>query len=496
MLGCTEEHGAACRGPNPPYNPLVRQCVGCDVSCALGGHCAVYAAFAPATMCCGVVLRYGDASFALGPLLQAPLSFGPRTLPGFVFMGATQRGRFADTPVDGILGLAYHALNPAAGSDFVSQMAAAAGAAPLFSLCLSQQGGALVVSDNVTELTQYAAVPARVTYVPLTEPHFYSVALAQISVESYPSPLLATNPQFFAQQRTIVDSGTSFFLVPFALLQALQSTMLAHYDGVQGVTLLWGGDLTHGFHCVEPSQVDLDALPPLTMAFANGASVSLPPRAYVEVLAVGAASCVRVALGVPPQGVSGIILGDPFMRAFVTVFDRSMARVGFAPVGDCPSPLTSAVLRNATALEGFFAIGVWTEPLSMQVVLPAGSDPLPAGQPTQWRLVSGGASVVLSRVVATDGRGYASQRVLVTANDTEVVVVSASVAHVDGEVQFMLRRVAAPSSSEPGANVPASFYGVLLAALAVFVLILLAGVMCQFRAQRRALLEANVLSAS
>ncbi len=164
-----------CVTPNAPFDPLGSPCSACTSSCALSGHCRIYPDAFPDSTCCGTTFNYGDASFVSGPLVAAPVTFSQFTLNGFRFLGAVSRGGFSSDLLDGILGMAWHSLDASSGDDFIARLADVAGIHPMFSVCLSERGGALIVSDQEAELLQYARLPSAPVFVPVSTVGFYSL---------------------------------------------------------------------------------------------------------------------------------------------------------------------------------------------------------------------------------------------------------------------------------------------------------------------------------
>jgi len=132
----------------------------------------------------------------------------------------------------------------------------------------------------------------------------------------------ATNIGGFNQQDVILDSGTNQLLLDDTSLSQLTSVMssctnCAHVNG-----------LING-NCFNLTQAQVAAYPSLSLFFGN-LQLVMPPAAYlVENPAAPyfGARCLAIA-----SGGNLIIVGDTTMWSYVTIFDRTNARVGFAPV--------------------------------------------------------------------------------------------------------------------------------------------------------------------
>jgi hypothetical protein len=188
---------------------------------------------------------------------------------------------------------------------------------------------------------------------------FYSVNLTAMTLGSG-SATVDTGLTEQLAQGTPLDTGTSFFFVP----TPVEDNALAALDSNAGFKSLFPGQNLEATGCVTASSsvtaVDIDeALPPLNMTFGSGAAaITLTSPALASYLydagslgsgeqyclamfgggdAGSAADCVP---GIDPPGVTcgGMILGDMFLRNFVTELDLVHGTAGFAPTTTCPAP--------------------------------------------------------------------------------------------------------------------------------------------------------------
>ena len=86
-------------------------------------------------------LKYGDGTFLVGRQTTDGVEFGG--LKGTATFGATVRQSASANPnyLDGILGLAYKALDPIDGSDVIGCLGV-----DIFSTCFSVDGGLMVLN--------------------------------------------------------------------------------------------------------------------------------------------------------------------------------------------------------------------------------------------------------------------------------------------------------------------------------------------------------------
>lgn len=121
------------------------------------------------------------------------------------------------------LGLSYHSLDPSTGDDFIVRMSQASGIPPIFSVCLSEGGGALVLSGTNLELFQYATPLSQPVYVPLSQERFYAAQLRNFGFQGQPSPM--QDPNWFSSRPTIFDTGSTFMNVPSEFLDGTRSLL-------------------------------------------------------------------------------------------------------------------------------------------------------------------------------------------------------------------------------------------------------------------------------
>ncbi|KAK4538193.1 hypothetical protein CDCA_CDCA16G4218 [Cyanidium caldarium] len=282
------------------------------------------------TDACGFLLVYGDGSFALGALHTGRVTMNAT---GITVDPAYFGGILLDSPsfehpdVDGIWGMAYPALacNPSCVTPLFDSMVQT-GAVPrnMFSLCMTETGGAMVLGGEAgpeIRAGEYAWVPM----MDKSRPMYYQVGLESLSVGDNGTSLLP------GIRSAIVDSGTTLLVVSESSFRKLREHFQRHYcrqvPGLCGSRTWFDPQ-----QCATLSDSQVARLPTINFALAGGVQLSLPPDVYM----IKAASHGRVYRCLGMQYLSGglvassIILGDTFMRRYVTVFDRAKSRIGFA----------------------------------------------------------------------------------------------------------------------------------------------------------------------
>ncbi|HEY1818078.1 MAG TPA: pepsin-like aspartic protease [Kofleriaceae bacterium] len=251
---------------------------------------------------------------------------------------------FKDNTTQGILGLGTPETLLDDTTSYPQTVTESDGPSQLaFELCGS--AGTMWLGDYDT--TAAASAPM---FTPLIAPTdsapYYDVAIDDIG-------LGGTSLGFGASTyaTAFVDTGTTDLVIPTEAYDAF----IAAVDALPAMTTLFPGQTftpSVAQSCIDIGAVtdaQLDAmLPALTMSFPASSgtfTVMAPPtRSYLDDSGTG-----QLCLGVGDGG-SGdsatTVLGNAFMRGFVTVIDAAHSQVGFAPAAGCGSDVSSALGRR------------------------------------------------------------------------------------------------------------------------------------------------------
>jgi cathepsin D len=239
------------------------------------------------------------------------VEFGGYTLKDVTFGEVTQEPGdvWAESPFDGILGLAF----PAIAVDQVTPpfdllMNAKVLAKNQFSFYLSSTDGdetsALILGgvDNKYYSGDF-------TYVKLSPLQFllgyWLITVADLSIGGTSTGACGSGA--LSGCMTVVDTGTSIITGPTAKVNPIIAQLKVSQD-CQGV----------------------DSLPTITFTI-SGTKFDLGPEYYV-LRGADENGNEQCQLGIEgfDQGIPLWILGDPFLRAYYTVYDRDNKQVGFA----------------------------------------------------------------------------------------------------------------------------------------------------------------------
>lgn len=203
---------------------------------------------------------------------------------------------FEAIPFDGIMGLGFKDLSMGAGFNIVDDLYSK-GQLPngQISFYLTDDGDSEVTFGGYK--SEYLA--SDIVWAPVKIESYWQVAIDDITFNDEPKGLCGGGCQ------VAVDTGTSMLAGPTDLVDKLSSMVNAKSD------------------CS-----NFASLPKLGFQIGNKV-LNLKPDDYMDA-AASDCSFSLMALDVPPPKGPLFIFGDPFLRRFVTIFDRTGPRVGFA----------------------------------------------------------------------------------------------------------------------------------------------------------------------
>merc|ERR1719453_540921 len=214
------------------------------------------------------------------------------------FIAATDESAepFSEVPFDGIMGMGFNDLSMGKGFNIVDDLNDS-GQLPQgqFSFYLTDGG------DSEISFGGYKpeSLASDIVWAPVTIQSYWQVKVDEITFDNKPTGLCEGSCQ------VAVDTGTSMLAGPSDLVDKLNDKLGAKED------------------CT-----NFASLPQL--GFQIGDKVlNLDPEDYMD-KSEGDCSFSVMSLDVPPPKGPLFIFGDPFLRRFVTIYDRPGPRVGFA----------------------------------------------------------------------------------------------------------------------------------------------------------------------
>lgn len=230
-----------------------------------------------------------------GEYMEDVFCLGPGICSKVRFLAATDESTepFAQTTFDGILGLGFVDLSMGKGFNVVDDMLSQS----LFSVFLSDSGGSEITFGGY----RAERLASDVVWAPVSHQSYWQVAIEDITLAGSPTGLCRGKCQ------VAVDTGTSMLAGPPELVQEL-STRLDVRENCSNFVQL-----------------------PLLGFLIDGHTLNMEPDDYIDKDDQGnSCSFSIMPLEVPPPKGPLFVLGDPFLRRFVTVYDRAGPRVGFA----------------------------------------------------------------------------------------------------------------------------------------------------------------------
>jgi len=216
------------------------------------------------------------------------------------FIAATHESEepFKDIPFDGIMGMGFEDLSMGDGFNIVGDLQKK-GALP------GGQFSFYLTDDGDSELTfggyKQENLASDVVWSKVVRESWWQVAMDDITFDNKPQNLCGGD----GGCQVAVDTGTSMLAGPTDLVDKLTDMVNVKED------------------CS-----NFDSLPKLGFQLGNKV-LNLRPDDYIDRDA-STCSLSLMSLDVPPPKGPVFIFGDPFLRRFVTVFDRAESRVGFA----------------------------------------------------------------------------------------------------------------------------------------------------------------------
>jgi len=209
---------------------------------------------------------------------------------------------FSTTPFDGILGLGFKDLSMGENFNIVDDLNAN-GQLPMGTFAV------FLTDDSNSEITFGGYRPDRVAsdivWANVVHESYWQVGVDDITFNNVVTGLCDGQRKDQSGCQVAVDTGTSMLAGPSDLVDKLQTKLNAKSD------------------CS-----NFQELPTIGFKVKNKV-LNLSPDDYMDKTA-GDCSFSVMSLDVPPPKGPLFIFGDPFLRRFVTIYDRDGPRVGFA----------------------------------------------------------------------------------------------------------------------------------------------------------------------
>jgi len=250
-------------------------------------------------------IQYGTGSMD-GIVSQDTVQIGDMKVTTKFGEANTEADFFQQTTFDGILGMAFSAISSEqVPTPFETMVSQGVVDTPVFSFYLN------TAKDGTAggELTLGGVNPDHytgdITYVPVTQQQYWNVDLEGAFVKGQ-QVTISTNS-------AAIDTGTTLIVMPTADAKAINDLI--------GGTLVPDGSGAYSIPC------QTDSLPSFAIQF-GGQQFSIDPKYYV--LDNGDGTCISGFAGMDMFMMSMWVVGDVFLRPYLSVYDLGQNRVGFA----------------------------------------------------------------------------------------------------------------------------------------------------------------------
>jgi saccharopepsin len=229
-----------------------------------------------------------------GSFVHDELCLAPNTCSKVNFLTAIQETDepFADCDFDGIMGLGFSDLSMGQGFNILDEIGGA----------LPKQQVSVYLSDTGKSQISFGGydpslAASSLLWVPVSHQSYWQIGIDDISFNNEKTGLCS-------DCQVAVDTGTSLLAGPSSVIDSLQEKLQVKED------------------CS-----NFKDLP--NLGFVIGDKVlNLAPTDYID--KSDTCELSLMALDVPPPRGPLFVLGDPFLRRFLTVYDKQGPRVGFA----------------------------------------------------------------------------------------------------------------------------------------------------------------------
>ncbi|KAF2078521.1 hypothetical protein CYY_000146 [Polysphondylium violaceum] len=278
---------------------------------------------------CSFILKYGDGSFISGSLVTDTVSIGSFSVNakfGNIQKESLSFSQLSCPPSpklqavrDGIFGLAYQALDPNNGDDIFGKIVKKYNIPNLFSMCLGNNGGLLLLGG--VEESLHLSAPR---YAKITTTFYYSISVSNVLINGETLPL---TPSSF--RTSIVDSGTTLLYFNDDIFYTMVKHLSTNFCSLPGFC----SDFFWERSCHLLSEDELKLYPTISIEITDTEGkpfqLDIPPSLYL--LNISNLYC----FGISHMKEISVLIGDVVLQGYNVIYDRAHSRVGFAPIKTC-----------------------------------------------------------------------------------------------------------------------------------------------------------------
>ena len=249
---------------------------------------------------CGYSVSYTEGSSIRGHLVRDDFWFGlesggKRAVRASFGCQTYESGLFYSQVADGISGFSQ---GQGYGPVLFDYLRIATNCPDVFSICLSEDTGALVLGG---------AVPTNLNagWIPFSGSTSYMVEMVDLKIDG-----VSVGERELTYRNTIIDSGTTFMYLPPNVYRKVRDQWRQHCPWGDCESRSVKGEYPDDY-CYTMSEAELDSFVPSSLHFKNGVAVDFGPREYAYQLRRGI-----WCLGVFDNSHNGVVIGAANMRNY------------------------------------------------------------------------------------------------------------------------------------------------------------------------------------
>lgn len=249
---------------------------------------------------CGYSVSYTEGSSIRGHLVLDDFWFGSesgaqRAVRASFGCQTYESGLFYSQVADGISGFSQ---GQGYGPVLFDYLRTATGCPDVFSICLSEESGALVLGGSVPPSLQAG-------WIPYTGSTSYVIEMVDIQIDG-----VSVGERELSYRSTILDSGTTFMYLPPAPYHSVRDQWRGHCPWGDCGSRSIKGEYPDDY-CYAMNESELEGFAHCSLHFKNGVSIAFGPREYAYELRHGV-----WCLGVFDNGHNGAVIGAANMRNY------------------------------------------------------------------------------------------------------------------------------------------------------------------------------------
>ena len=275
-------------------------------------------------------------------LFSASSGLNPRPVRAAFGCQSYESGLFRSQVADGITGFSQ---SGGFGGTLFSWLVRSEHAPNVFSICLSDEVGAMVLGGRVPDALKQRAQ----LWTPFASTGAYDITVEEMRIDGHSLPV---NRQDF--RSTIVDTGTSFMYLPPSAYAQVRDYFRSHcpWSAAASPTTCASREAPGEYpddYCYTASGAEVAQFKDFSLHFAGGVTLDIGPRQYMYELRSGV-----WCMGIFNNEHNGLVIGAAVIRDHEVIFDVETHRLAFIPSRclELQSGTRSSVLEGGYGING------------------------------------------------------------------------------------------------------------------------------------------------